>query len=150
MKEIKRIDYKKNAKFLPDFEIVDLQLFFSTRLKSLLETDNRLNFWTIIYIINGQGRHNIDFVEFKYTSGDIIFVQKNQVHKFEVNHDVKGYIMHINEPFLYNLNQYENDLFLELIDQSYGSPIINVDSNESSTNRRLLELLYTECNRKYK
>lgn len=132
---------------IPNFEIVDLQLFFATRPKKILEKDYRLNFWVIIYIIEGRGSHFIDFEKFEYKSGDIIFIQKNQVQRFKTNSEVKGYIMHINEPFLLNLNQNSNNVFFEFIDKSFGSPVISVDNSSESTNKKLIEILYSEYNR---
>jgi AraC-like DNA-binding protein len=148
VKEINRIDYWKKNKDYLDFEIVDLQLFFSTRPKKLLEKDHRLNFWVVIYVYEGHGRHFIDFEALDYQAGDILFIQKNQVHRLEVNSQAKGYVMHINEPFLIHLNQSRKNVFLEFMDQSFGSPVIAADTSIHSTNRKLLELLYTEYQRK--
>ncbi|MCT4584638.1 MAG: AraC family transcriptional regulator [Peptostreptococcaceae bacterium] len=145
MNNIKRINYKENKKNeMADFEIVDLKRFFQTRSKKLLERDHRLNFWVIIYIINGEGKHYIDFKSFEYKSGNIIFVRKNQIHHFLVNENVNGYVIHINEPFMLKLSDYNNDVFWEFIDRSYGYQIIKIDMNEESNNRKLIDMIYKE------
>ncbi len=147
MSTIGRIDYHKKTKGLPNFEIVDISLFFATRPKKMLEKGVRMNFWMIMYIVDGRGKHFIDFEEFDYNPGDIIIIKKNQVHNFIVNSDVKGYIIHINEPFLLDANNQRNNAFIELIDQSYGKPILSVENSKESTNRKLIEILYSEYNR---
>lgn len=143
---IHRIDYK-NPKKQTDFEIVDLQLFFATRPHKHLMKDFRLNFWAIIYITEGKGYHYIDFKKYPYKKGDMLLIQKNQVHRFEVNDGVKGYTLHINEPFFYRIEGFNGDIFLEFVDNAFGSPIISLDTSKGRTNRILMELLYKEYNK---
>ncbi|WP_240840434.1 AraC family transcriptional regulator [Acidaminobacter sp. JC074] len=146
MNTIDRVDYK--TKKTLDFEIVDLNLFFSTRPKRMLEKDFRLNFWAILYIAEGSGYHHVDFNSYAYKKGDLIFVQKNQVHRFQVNKDVKGYILHINEPFFYKVEGLSEDLFLEFVDSALGSPVICLETSSSQTHRILLDLLYKEYSKR--
>lgn len=141
-KSINRVDYyhKKNL----DIEIVDMQLFFSTRPHRKIQSDFRLNFWTIIYITKGQGHHFVDFREHTYKKGDIIFIQKNQVHHFIVNDNARGYIIHINEPFFYKVPVFNSDIFLEFVDKAFGSPVLSFDITKDRANRILIELIYKE------
>lgn len=150
MSKIRRINYRKQDEGLPDFEMVDLHLFFSTTPSRMLERDFRLNFWVLLYITEGTGVHYVDFHRLEYKPGDVLFIQKNQVQKFAVNMDVRGYILHINEPFLVSLNQYGKNIFLEFIDRSGGSPVISVNTDVSSTNRKLIDLLFSEYSRGHK
>ena len=145
-KSISRIDYK-NLKKNMDFEIVDIQLFFATRSHKHLQTDFRLNFWVIIYIIEGSGYHYVDFKGYPYNKGDIIFIQKNQVQHFEVNDSVKGYVMHINEPFFYRIEGFNGDIFLEFADKAFGSPVLSFDTSPDRTNRIVIDLIYREYNK---
>lgn len=145
-KAINRIDYKNLKKDL-DFEIVDIQLFFATRPHNSLKKDCRLNFWSIIYIIDGSGYHYVDFKPYAYRKGDIIFVQKNQVHHFEINNKVRGYVVHINENFFYRIEGFSGDIFLEMIDKALGSPVLYFDTSIDTTNRILIDLIYKEYNK---
>lgn len=143
---INRIDYI-NAERDSDFEIIDLQLFFKKRPRKLLERNFRLNFWSVIYISEGSGSHYVDFKRYSYKKGDIIFIQKNQVHRFEVNDDVKGWALHINEPFFYRIKSFNDDVFLSFVDRAYGVPVLSFDTSAASTNRVLIELIYKEYNK---
>lgn len=140
---IKRVNYRNVQKQM-DFEIVDVKLFFATRPKKKLESEFRLNFWSILYITEGSGDHYVDFVKYPYKKGDIIFVQMNQVHKYSVNSDVQGYLIHINEPFFYGIDGFNGDVFLEFVDRSFGSPVISFDTSTERTNRLLIDLIYRE------
>lgn len=143
---ISRINYKNKKKNL-DFEIVDTQIFFATRPHKALESDYRVNFWSIFYVTEGQGEHVVDFKTYSYKKGDIIFIQKNQVHRYVVNLNMKGYLIHINEPFFYRVPGFNGDIFLEYVDRSFGSPVMHFDTSEGRTNRTLLELIYHEYNK---
>jgi len=141
--EINKIHYKNSKRGL-DFEIVDLRVFMSTRPHTLLSKDYRLTFWAILYIVEGEGHHSIDFIEYPYKAGDIIFIQKNQVHHFVVNESAKGYVIHINDPFFYEMKGVNSEIFHEFADASFGSPILTVDISGECTNRRLIDLIYKE------
>lgn len=145
-KTIDRIAYRYSKKNL-DFEILDLQDFYRTRPASILSRDFRLEFWMMLYIIDGKGVHSVDFNDYPYKKGDIIFVQMNQVHRFLVNPKVRGYIIHINEPFFYRIKGFDSDIFMEFIDKAFGSPVLSFDTGMITTNRMLIDLIYKEYNR---
>jgi AraC family transcriptional regulator, transcriptional activator of pobA len=140
---INRIDYK-NSERDSDFEIIDLQHFFATRPHTLLQKDVRMNFWAILYITEGKGHHYVDLIRYSYKKGDILFIQKNQIHRFEINDEVEGYIIHVNEPFFYRIKGFNGEVFLDFIDKAYGVPVLPFDTSADSTNRALVNLLYKE------
>ncbi|MBF9016957.1 MULTISPECIES: AraC family ligand binding domain-containing protein [unclassified Oceanispirochaeta] len=140
---INRIDYR-NSERDSDFEILDLQRFFATRPHALLQKDVRMNFWAILYITEGHGFHFVDLIRFPYKKGDIVFIQKNQIHRFEIADGVKGYIVHINEPFFYRIKGFNGEVFLDFADKASG--VLSFDSSADSTNRTLINLLHKEYN----
>lgn len=144
MKTIERINYKNPVKEAHDFEIVDLQLFFSTRPHWHISRDYRLNFWLLMYIYEGEGYHVVDFEQYRYKAGDMILIQRNQVQHYVVNDHVKGYIVFINEPFFLEGEGLYSTSFLEFFDRPFKSPIITIDSSIPSTNRTILDLIYKE------
>ncbi|WBW94985.1 helix-turn-helix domain-containing protein [Oceanirhabdus sp. W0125-5] len=144
MTSIKRIKYRNSMKEDSDFEIVDLQLFFATRPHWHLKRDNRIDFWVIIYITDGEGYHVVDFDRYAYKAGDVIIVQKNQVQNFEINNLAKGYVIHINEPFFFEGEGISSKTFLEFFDRPYKSPILSIDNSVETMNRAIIELIYKE------
>lgn len=73
-------------------ETIDLSSVFSR--KEELEHDplkpHRVSFYLLIYIEEGQGKHFIDFNEYEFHAGSFIFINKNQVHAFDLSQQPKG------------------------------------------------------------
>ncbi|MFT5801232.1 MAG: AraC family transcriptional activator of pobA [Nonlabens sp.] len=61
---------------------------------------HRLNFYAVLFIMEGEGKHFIDFKEYSYQKGSVIFIAKDQVHAFEWNDQRKAYFMLFTESFL--------------------------------------------------
>ena len=60
----------------------------------------RLHYYAILFILEGEGRHFIDFKTYQYKRGSIIFVAKGQVHAFERNVDRRAIFFGFTEAFL--------------------------------------------------
>lgn len=143
MSVIKRIGYK-NSSSATDIDIVRLRTFFETRPSKLLEQDYRLEFWVIIYITQGSGVHYVDFEKYTYGSGSVFLVQRHQVQSFEINKNVEGFIIHLNEPFVFEEEGQLTKPFLDLFDRSFLGPHVKIDTSEHATNRIILDLLFKE------
>lgn len=141
---IKRLEYNNKLKKHSDFEIIDLHHFLETRSKEHLQKDFRLDFWMLLYITEGSNKHNIDFIEYPYSRGDIILVHKNQVTHFSISNNVQGYLLLFNDNFFLDKNGVNGAPILEFFDKHYQSPIFNVNIEKMSTNRNLIELVYRE------
>ena len=61
---------------------------------------HRLRFYAILFIINGEGQHFIDFKTYHYKRGTIIFISKEQVHAFQPNLEREASFMLFTEKFL--------------------------------------------------
>lgn len=144
MDKIKRIDFQRSEEIVFDFEIVDMQEFFKTRPAKHLSKAFRLNFYMILYITSGKGQHEIDFKVYDYKKGDIIFIAQNQVHRFFPDTQATGYIVLFTEEFLFNHSEGNIQDFLEHFNITIYDPIIEVDVNQYSSNRILIDLLYKE------
>lgn len=142
MDSIARIDFKNKRKMAFNFEVVDLQVFFSTRPHNHLSSTYRLNFWMILYIIEGKGEHEIDFKRYSYESGDIVLIGKNQVHRFMINHQVKGYVLLMNESFFIDHTGILSDSFLKFYNRPYLLPVICTDAIQITTSRKIMDLMY--------
>ncbi|MBN2899089.1 MAG: helix-turn-helix domain-containing protein [Clostridia bacterium] len=143
MSAIKRIGYRNSEK-TSGFEIVDFSLFLSTRPKELITKDYRVNFWLMIYIIEGSGTHYVDFEPYAYKAGDIILVQRHQVHHFDIPEKVVGYVLNIDEPFIYSQKGIFSESFFDLFDRSFQGPLISINTGINATNRKLMDMLYQE------
>lgn len=126
------------------FEIVNFKQFFATRPKKLLETDYRLDFWAMLYIIKGTGSHYIDYKKYTYRSGNLIMIPKNHINAFNVNDDAQGYIIHIDEPFFIEHGKLRDMEILSFFETPFNDPIMNVDVSMNNTSRILIDLIYKE------
>ena len=144
MDTIKRIDFKKSEQELFDFEIVDLQEFLKTRPVKHLSKPFRLNFYMILYITSGKGRHEIDFITYDFKAGDMILISKNQVHRFFTDTKATGYIMLFTEDYMHINSEMNVNDFLEHLNMPLYNPIIEVDVSKEASNRILIDLLYKE------
>lgn len=144
MDSINRIDFYKIRYTDLEFEILELDVFFQTREKYNISRVFRLNFYIMIYITEGSGKHEIDFVTYDYKAGDVIFIAQNQVQSFLEYNGAKGYIIFFTDDFLYNQSELNIKEFLDYFNLPLYKPIINLNVDESNTNRVLIELIYTE------
>jgi AraC-like DNA-binding protein len=146
--KVKTIKFRKGPKESPNFEIMSLRHFFTTRTRESLEKDFRTDFWTLLYIIEGEGTHSIDFNKHSYKSGDLIVITRSLVHSFRVNHKIEGYIIIINEPFFFE-DSGKFDLNMEaFFETPSGKPILHLDVSEDVTSRKIIDLIYKEYQRK--
>lgn len=144
MDTIKRISFEKSNNDLIDFEIVDLREFLETRSWKHLSRAFRLNFYIMMYITSGQGKHEIDFKIYDFKEGNLIFIAKDQVHRFLSISEATGYIILFAEEFLCSHSEINIIDFLGHFTLPTYNPVIGIDVSESETNRILIDILYKE------
>ena len=127
MNEIPKISFLKKSNAKLEFEIFTIRSLFSrkSKLDHPLDVPQRTDFYQIMFITEGAGRHYIDFCPYQYTAGDILFVSLGQVHAFEVHHDVDGYLILFTDAFL-SKNLIHSDIltFYRLYNYHLHSPIM--------------------------
>ncbi|MCW8329049.1 helix-turn-helix domain-containing protein [Photobacterium sp. SDRW27] len=85
-----------------EIEVIDLEMLYQRKdsLDHNPALPHRVNFYLMIHIEEGEGAHLIDFVNYPYESGSYIFVQKNQVHAFDLNRHPKGKVLLFTQAFI--------------------------------------------------
>ena len=66
------------------------------RSRNYLFKPHRHSFYHLVYFTRGEGRHSIDFVRYPVRAGQIYFMKPGQVHHWEFEGDVEGYIVNFN------------------------------------------------------
>jgi AraC-like DNA-binding protein len=61
---------------------------------------HRLNFYNLIFIEQGSGKHLIDFDEYDFAAGSFILVHPDQVQAFDLTADTKGKVLLFTESFV--------------------------------------------------
>lgn len=101
----------ENSKNNLVFEIQTLGFFIRNTRAEQVGTPHRIDFYCILFITKGTGRHIINFEQYNYEPGDILFMAKNQVVKFRLSQDSEGYILFFQEEFLHQNSIQFNDLY---------------------------------------
>lgn len=89
-----------------DFQIFRLESFLTVENEDIISKSHIIGFYTLFFITEGEGKHSIDFTDFRYKKGTILSVRKDQTHKFYVNKQTKGFLICFKEEFL---NSYLNE-----------------------------------------
>ncbi|MFC1503429.1 helix-turn-helix domain-containing protein [Pseudomonadota bacterium] len=88
-----------------EFTISTIAQLFDEFEPSVFAKPHRVSFNAIIYIVKGQGEHHIDHKLYRYKPGTIMFLSQYQVHHFDYNPDIEGYVASFKDEILY----YGND-----------------------------------------
>lgn len=131
MKHIPNLQFKKNYLDI-EFELISLTDLFqkTSSMKHRLDKPHRLNFFSIIYIMKGSGKHFIDFQTYNYSENSIITTSKGQVHSFDINSKREGFQILFTEKFLQRfLINSDNYLLFSSSNEKFYKPIINVNKH---------------------
>ena len=92
---------------------------------------HRIHFYAILFILNGEGKHFIDFKSYDYRKGSIIFISKEQVQAFEQNKNRDAYFLIFTENFLERASIGSNLMqHLSLYNYHLYPPVINLKDEE--------------------
>ncbi|WP_300176616.1 helix-turn-helix transcriptional regulator [uncultured Aliivibrio sp.] len=102
---IPNITFNHDMSNQAEFEIIELSsLYERTTLSHSPEDPHRVSFFMIIHIERGEGTHMVDFEEYPFRAGSMIFVQREQVHAFDLSSKPKGKVLLFTQIFLDNVH----------------------------------------------
>jgi len=109
---------------------------------------HRHDFYHIMYIKNGIGKHSIDFKTYDIKPNMIFFVSPGQVHSLETSIDTEGYVISFDSAF-YHLS----DNFQKLLDYPFfhsisNIPVVHLSGTNSNKVQESFDELYEEYNSK--
>lgn len=130
------------------FEIVTLDFFYSLFDDDKKEKPHILQFYAILFITKGEGAHEIDFNIYKYQENDLLFINKNQEHRWIDYKNTKGYLMLFTEDFLRKNQLKFKDLSYSFPYNSFlFEPVLSlVKKDNIQSLRKLVTYLYEEYN----
>ena len=99
--QIPEIDFRNRKKKNYDFQIISNKVFF----KNVQENEvpfrpHRISYCGILFTMEGEGFHLVDFKRYPYKKGTVVFLSKEQVHAFERNEQRDAYLLTFTEEFL--------------------------------------------------
>lgn len=102
------------------------------------------NFYQIIWFIEGNGKHYVDFNEYDFSPNTIFFIPKGQIHYFDKS-PCNGYVIHFNEMFLSNEENYINIFLKHTIFNSFeNEPLVNIENNKTKGIQHVVRQLQDE------
>ena len=92
------VGYKKEF----GFQLLKMEDVFSFKpsTKKNPFKPHRINFFALLLLTEGEMTHEVDFVEYKMTKGDCLFISKGQIHKFDKSPTYKGHGIIFTEEFM--------------------------------------------------
>lgn len=106
-----------------NFNILKIEDLFQQENIDAITNNHKVDFYTLLFISEGEGKHSIDFTDFNYSKGTILSVRKDQIHKFYLNSHVKGYLLCFKEEFLNRyLNEVEVAKAIQMFNELLTSP----------------------------
>lgn len=100
--EIPKVEFRFPSTANPGLEVLDLETLYKrmSQCKHDPSQPHRIKFHSLIYITQGEGAHFIDFNEHPYQAGSFIFVNKNQVHAYDLANRPQGEVIFVTEEFI--------------------------------------------------
>ena len=86
---------------------------------------HRHDFFFIIALQKGQGRHEIDFTTYNVFNNSVFFMRPGQVHQLQLKADATGYIIEFNTGFYHPEDKLSSQRLRKASNKNYCKPEIN-------------------------
>ena len=106
---------------------------------------HRIHFYAILFILEGEGKHFIDFKTYDYKKGSLIFISKEQVQAFEKNEAREASFLLFTENFI-ERGSLNSSLMQQLSLYNYHlyPPVIQLKENEIASFENLVKRIKEE------
>ena len=144
--KIRKVEFKKKEGSNLEFEILPLENLIKKH-GDILNNPERPNFHLLIYFTDGIGKHYIDFNEYSYEPGTLLFLSQGRIHQYSVNKKAKGFLILFTEHFLFR-DKPDIELFSNfyLFNDYLSSPKLQLDNEESRAYNDILSKLKQQFN----
>lgn len=112
---------------------------------SILPYPHRHDFYHIVWVTHGRGRHIIDSTVYPVRPNAIFFMSPNQVHDIDLPPDTTGYVMNFSAQF-FVLTLQNKELLHEIpfYRLRNSTPVLYATEPQASQLRRIVELIEDE------
>jgi len=134
-KEFLNIRFNNRVKPNSAFDFVKLEDLLGRKFSDhSIETLHKVEFFMLLFITEGEGRHVIDFTEYPYKKGTLLTIRKDQIHKFIGGQNVQGYLLLFTDDFLVSyLEKLETQKAMQLFNELLGVPKIQSSGVDYNT-----------------
>lgn len=116
---------------LPQQELPSSERFKIRRVEDIIGDDDlmhdlhRHDFFFILALKKGKGRHEIDFVEYKVLDNSIFFIRPGQVHQLELKKGSTGFLVEFNNEFYQPKDKLSNQRLRKASHKNYCELEVN-------------------------
>jgi len=104
-----------------------------------------VEFYLVILIEAGEGRHTIDFKDYPYQPGTILTIRKDQIHRFQENESVRGTMLLFTDEFLVSyLEALEVMKTFQLFNDVLSAPTLHLSGTKRKEIHDLTERIAEE------
>lgn len=131
-----------------NFDILPLQnIFQRTDLTHDPTQLHKVDFYILLIITSGEGKHTIDFKEYPYTKGSVLTVRMDQIHHFHKS-KAKGYLLIFTEEYLLSyIEEYSAKKIASLFNELLFDQHTSLSEDELSITMGLVNHLLEEFER---
>lgn len=134
--------HKANPEKL-QFQVYDLNAYRNKNSVKAGEPHSH-SYYQIIWFFEAGGTHTVDFNSFPIRKHTVLFISKDQVHFFDNNLNVTGWLIHFNESFFMHSDV---DIFLKFkIFNTNKNPYYAIDPKTEELGFSYLHLIQEELN----
>lgn len=141
MSNIEQIEFINKKGQIKGFEIISLKSYFESVDESFIKTPYRTSFYNLIFITEGRGVHEIDFLEYTIKAGDLLIVSRDRVHRYSKFENLEGYLIMFTEGFLCEFLSSQTSEVKDLFKLSYLNPHIDYLDLYTETLTTLLNVI---------
>ena len=114
--------------------------------QKLIQDTHRHDYYFILALIKGKGKHTIDFITYEITDYSIFFMRPGQVHQLSLNKGCTGYLMQFSKDFYRPGNKTDQQLLRSASNKNF----CKLDLKKSNNLFNVLSYIYKEYNEKEK
>lgn len=131
MNKVEKIAFNNQHNPSSRFDIVKIEdILAKQSLNHSPYQFHSIKFYTLFIVTDGIGKHYIDFETYDCTKGTVLFIGNAQIHRFEKNITLKGYLLPFHDDFLSFLNIIEITKILQLFNSSLFEPKVQLDNKD--------------------
>ncbi len=104
------------------------------------------SYYQIIWFFNGGGTHTVDFKTYEIKDNTILFITKDQIHSFDDDLEIEGWLIHFNESFFMHSDV---DIFLKYnLFNSQQNPCYPINNDSCDVVNNYIKLIKKELDKR--
>jgi AraC family transcriptional activator of pobA len=109
-----------------------------------IEKPHRHDFFILLIITSGSGKHVIDFKSYDVTAGSVFLVAPGQVHHWDLSKDINGYILFFTKEYLMMDFNHDRISKLPFLYNQINNPSISLEKADLPPLLHLLQTMAKE------